>query len=156
MGHPLPPTPIQTNNLTAEGVINNKIQPKRTKAMDMRFNWLQCREAQDQFRFYWRPGKQNLADYWTKHHPASHHQNVRAEFLTSSKDLKELRAELQVERAHHMYAGKHYCPHPRVASCKGVLDNPVCTTYGQSSVRQLETLVAQFETKISNSRKQLH
>ncbi len=30
MGHPQPKTPIQTNNSTAEGVINSKIQPKRT------------------------------------------------------------------------------------------------------------------------------
>jgi hypothetical protein len=35
MGHPQPRTPIQTNNSTAEGVVNSKIQPKRTKAMDM-------------------------------------------------------------------------------------------------------------------------
>ncbi len=35
MGHPQPTTPIQTDNLTVEGVINNKIQPKRTKAMDI-------------------------------------------------------------------------------------------------------------------------
>ena len=35
MGHPQPKTPIQTDNTTAEGVINNIIQPKRTKAMDM-------------------------------------------------------------------------------------------------------------------------
>ena len=28
MGHTQPPTPIQTDNTTAEGVINNKIQPK--------------------------------------------------------------------------------------------------------------------------------
>ena len=38
--HPQPKTPIQTNNTTAEGIINKKIQPKRTKAMDMRFHWL--------------------------------------------------------------------------------------------------------------------
>jgi hypothetical protein len=35
MGHPQPKMPIQTDNTTAEGVINNKIQPKHTKAMDM-------------------------------------------------------------------------------------------------------------------------
>jgi hypothetical protein len=35
MGHPQPQTPIQTDNSTADGVINQKIQPKRTKAMDM-------------------------------------------------------------------------------------------------------------------------
>ncbi len=39
MGHPQPKIPIQTNNSTADGVIINKIQPKRTKAMDMRFRW---------------------------------------------------------------------------------------------------------------------
>jgi hypothetical protein len=69
LGHPQPQTPIQADNLTAEGVINNKIQPKRTKAMDMRFHWLRGRKAQGQFRIYWRPGKTNLADYFTKHHP---------------------------------------------------------------------------------------
>jgi hypothetical protein len=45
MGHPQPKTPIQTDNTTAEGVINNKIQPKQTKAMDMRFHWLRDHEA---------------------------------------------------------------------------------------------------------------
>ncbi len=28
MGHPQPPTPIQTDNTTAEGLVNNKTQPK--------------------------------------------------------------------------------------------------------------------------------
>jgi hypothetical protein len=36
LGHKQPPTPIQTDNLTACGVANNEIQPKATKAMDMR------------------------------------------------------------------------------------------------------------------------
>ena len=43
MGHPQPSTPMQTDNSTANGVINNKIQPKQTKAMDMRFHWLRDR-----------------------------------------------------------------------------------------------------------------
>jgi hypothetical protein len=43
MGHPQPPTPMQTDNSTAEGIINKKVQPKRTKAMDMRFHWLRDR-----------------------------------------------------------------------------------------------------------------
>jgi hypothetical protein len=90
-GHPQPKTPIQTNNTAAEGVINNKIQPKRTKAMDMRFHWLHDREAQGQFNIYWQPGATNLADYFTKHHPPAHHVNVRAEFLTKVKGLAEAR-----------------------------------------------------------------
>jgi hypothetical protein len=40
MGHKQPPTPLQTDNSMADGVVNGKIQPKRTKAMDMRFHWL--------------------------------------------------------------------------------------------------------------------
>jgi hypothetical protein len=52
MGHPQPHTPIQTNNTTAEGVINNKIQPKCTKAMDMRFHWLRNRKMQGQLRIF--------------------------------------------------------------------------------------------------------
>ena len=38
MGHQQPPTPLQTDNAMAEGVVNGKIQSKRTKAMDMRFH----------------------------------------------------------------------------------------------------------------------
>jgi hypothetical protein len=75
LGRPQPRTPIQTNNSTAHALLTNKILPKALKAMDMRFHWLQCRGAQDQYRFYWRPGTQNLADYWTKHHPTSHHRS---------------------------------------------------------------------------------
>jgi hypothetical protein len=91
MGHKQPATPIQTDNAMAEAVINAKITPKRSKAMDMRFHWLKDRECQQQFKFYWRPGKLNHADYWTKHHSASHHVNVRKEFLTPHIVIEMLR-----------------------------------------------------------------
>jgi hypothetical protein len=91
MGHPQPKTPIQTDNSTAKGFINSKIQPKRTKSMDMQFKWLKDRQAKEQFRFYWRSDKTNLADYFTKHHPAAHHQSVRGEFLTRVAELLRLR-----------------------------------------------------------------
>ena len=93
MGHKQPPTPLQTDNSMADGVVNGKITPKRTKAMDMRFHWLRDRECQEQFRIYWRPGKLNYADYWTKHHPAKHHKNIRNEFLTPMIMLEMLRQE---------------------------------------------------------------
>jgi hypothetical protein len=76
MGHKQPPTPIQVDNTTVLGVVKNTIQPKRTKAMDMRFHWLRCRENQKQFRIYWKPGETNYADYVTKHHPAIHHKTI--------------------------------------------------------------------------------
>jgi len=40
MGHKQPATPVQVDNFTAEGIINKRVQPKSTKAMDMRFHWL--------------------------------------------------------------------------------------------------------------------
>ena len=90
MGHTQPCTPICMDNTTAEAVINNKIQPKGTKAMDMQFHWLRDHDAQEQFKIIWRPGKTNLADYFTKHHPPAHHINVRSEFLTKVSDFAEV------------------------------------------------------------------
>jgi hypothetical protein len=95
MGHKQPQTPMQTDNTTALGVVNNNIQPRRTKAMDMRFHWLRDREAQRQFRFFWRPGPTNRADYWTKHHCAAHHIEKRPEILTPKIVLEALRASVK-------------------------------------------------------------
>jgi hypothetical protein len=86
LGQPQPPTPIQTNNATAHALPTNKILPKALKAMDICFHWLRCRNAQGQLCYYWRPGTQNLADYFTKHHPTSHHKSVRPTILTPIKD----------------------------------------------------------------------
>jgi hypothetical protein len=40
LGHKQPPTPMETDNITATGYINGTIEQKRTKAMDMRFYWI--------------------------------------------------------------------------------------------------------------------
>jgi hypothetical protein len=81
MGHPQPATPVQTDNTTALGIVNSSIRQRRSKAMDMRFHWVQDRVNQGQFLVYWAPGKNNMADYFSKHHPASHHQLVRPKYL---------------------------------------------------------------------------
>jgi hypothetical protein len=98
LGHKQPATPLQTDNAMAEAVTNGKVQPKRTKAMDMRFHWLRDRECQEQFRIYWRPGHSNYADYWTKHHSAKHHQNIRREFITPLVVLEMLRQDCRSPR----------------------------------------------------------
>ena len=91
MGHPQPPTPMQTDNTTALGVVNNNIASKRLKSMDMKLHWLRCRAAQEQFRHFWRPGPHNNADYVTKHHAAVHHRAVRPTYLTPKAHLDRLR-----------------------------------------------------------------
>ena len=92
LGHKQPPTPIQTENSTADGIINNRILPKQLKLMDMRFHWLRDRMLQKFFRFYWRPGTLNWANYFTKHHPAAHHCNVGQEYIIPQSVLLKLRA----------------------------------------------------------------
>ncbi len=99
MGHKQPPTPLQTNNSMAKAMINGKVQSKWTKAMDMQFHWLWDQECQQQFHIYWWPRKLNYADYWTKHHPATHHQNMRKEFLAPHIILEMLRIEKQTHAA---------------------------------------------------------
>ena len=73
MGWPQPKSPIQTDNSTATGFINNTIIQRRIKMIWMRLHWLRCHEAQGQFRFYWDKGSKNMADYHTKHHPLAYH-----------------------------------------------------------------------------------
>jgi hypothetical protein len=62
--------------------------------MDMRFYWLKDREAQKIFQFHWKPGKNNLADYWTKHHAAIHHANIRSQILSQPSVITQLRNRL--------------------------------------------------------------
>ena len=84
MGHRQPPTPVTIDNSTAHGLTEGSMIPKRSKAMDMRFHWLRCREARKHFTFLWRRGTNNRANYHTKHHPPSHHRLKRAEYLAQS------------------------------------------------------------------------
>jgi hypothetical protein len=91
LGHKQSPTPIQTDNSTASGIVNNKMQPKAMKAMEMRYYWLNDREAQKQLWIYWRRRKTNWADYWTKHHPAVQHASLRNQFFTPLQVVNALR-----------------------------------------------------------------
>jgi hypothetical protein len=68
LGHPQPPTPIQTDNSTAAGFANNTIK----QAMDMRFYWIKDQVEQGQFLICWCPESENLGNYFTKHHLPSH------------------------------------------------------------------------------------
>jgi hypothetical protein len=73
MGHKQDAINLKTDNTTADGIINNTVQQKRSKAMDMIFYWVKNRVEQDQFNFGWATGDANMRDYFTKHHSPSHH-----------------------------------------------------------------------------------
>jgi hypothetical protein len=88
LGHPQTCTPMQTNNAMAHALLTKKLLSKALKAMGMCFHWLRCHNAQGQFCYYWKPGTQNLADYFTKHHPTNHHKSIHPTILMSVNDPK--------------------------------------------------------------------
>jgi hypothetical protein len=93
MGWPQPPTIVECDNTTAAGIANNTVKPKRTKAMNMRFWWVRDRVRQGQFKIQWAPGKDNKADYFTKHFPPSHHTEIRGTYLHLANYMALLECE---------------------------------------------------------------
>jgi hypothetical protein len=90
LGHTQPPTPLCTDNSTAYGIVNETIKQKRSKTMDMRYHWLTDRVRKKKIDFYWRPGRENLGDYHTKHHSAQHHKDMRHLILHQENSLQVL------------------------------------------------------------------
>jgi hypothetical protein len=81
MGHNQDATGLTTDNTTADGILNNTVQQKRSKAMYMRFYWVKDRVEQQQFNDGWAPGDTNLGDYFTKLHYPAHHKRMRPYYL---------------------------------------------------------------------------
>jgi hypothetical protein len=72
---------METDSTTATGYSNGTIKQKRTKAMDMRFYWIEDRVKQEKNNVYWGPGYQSLVDYITKHHSPTHHKRMREIYI---------------------------------------------------------------------------
>jgi hypothetical protein len=86
MGHKQPATTIITDNSTAAGIANDTVKQKRSKANTMRHYWVRDRREQGQFIIKWQKGILNRADYFTKHHPATHHKEIRSSYLHVPND----------------------------------------------------------------------
>lgn len=82
MGHPQTATPMQVDNTTTCNYVHNNMQQKRSKAFDMRLNWLRDRINQQQFE-HWIEGQYNYSDYYSKHHTVAHHKAERSKYLIS-------------------------------------------------------------------------
>ena len=74
MRHPRETTPIVMDNATANNIVNGTAKQKRAKEMDMRYNWILDRQNRKHFHVLWKPVKENLADFYTKHHSTVHHK----------------------------------------------------------------------------------
>ena len=62
----------------------------------MRFYWLKDRQQQKQFSIYWDNGKNNFADYFTKHHSPSHHKAVRPIYLYDENNQLDMRGCIKI------------------------------------------------------------
>ena len=81
LGHLQSPTALITDNSTAAAIANDSVKQRRSKAVDMRYYWIRDRVRQGHFTVEWKKGTQNLADYFTKHHPKRHHAVIRSTYL---------------------------------------------------------------------------
>ena len=91
LGHPQPPdgTPVFTDNQTAKGILTSLCRQKLSKAFDMRYYWIKDRIKKKQFKLTWRPGVDNMADYFSKHHPPWYHKKMRYKYLQKNRKAHE-------------------------------------------------------------------
>ena len=81
LGHAQPPTPVHCDNNTAVGIANDTVKKQRSRAMEMQFFHVADQVKLGNFNVTWHPGQENLANYFTKHFDAKHHQAVRPWYL---------------------------------------------------------------------------
>ena len=107
LGHPQPPTPLKTDNSTANGFVHNSIHQKLSKSWDLKYYWFRDRVTQQKFKIYWDKGINNWAYYFTKHHPTKYHRAIRARYVQDHRDEQS--------------GVKDYLPFSCHVYCKGVL-----------------------------------
>ena len=76
IGHKQSPTPLKTGNSTACAFVNRSLRQRKSKSWGMKFHWLRDEQHQKKFRIFWDKGIHNDADYFTKHHPITHHRTI--------------------------------------------------------------------------------
>ena len=81
---------MRTDNSTADGIMNGTVKQRRSKATDMRFYWLRDRVSQKMFNVHWAPDKVNLADYYTKRHPAKQVKQIRSIYINGPSSHPEV------------------------------------------------------------------
>ena len=93
MGHDQPATPSLIDNTTALGFVKRKLNPKATKSTHMNNWYMRDKQDQKQFRYYWREGPKNDADYQRKNHCSAHHQEIRFSYFTPHEVVDTLRRQ---------------------------------------------------------------
>ena len=124
MGHPQPATPIQTDNACANGIVNDTVKQKRSRAMDMRFYWVRDRVRQGHFLVFWAPGDINIADYYTKHFAVSHHRSIRSTVLHNPSTSSVMQGCVDLPQRQHSCLA-HDPQSPMTVSASAISSTPV-------------------------------
>ena len=85
MGHPQPPTDIETENTASKSIINVTAEQKIYRAIDMRFYLVRDKIRKNHFHLFWEEGNKDIAYYVTKNHPFWHHRTVIPIYLKPTK-----------------------------------------------------------------------
>jgi hypothetical protein len=80
MCHKQDATELKTDNTTADDIINNTVQQKCSKAMDM-ILYLVKERVEDQLNVGCAPGETNMGDYLVKRHSPAHHKRMKPYYL---------------------------------------------------------------------------
>jgi hypothetical protein len=83
VGYPQKPTVIITDNSCAEGIANDTLTAKKSKAIAMRYHWIRDRVRLGEFLVQWKPGSENRADFFTKHLPVHKFREASIFYSTS-------------------------------------------------------------------------
>jgi hypothetical protein len=81
LGWPQGTVPIETDNLCAEGIANNKMLIKKTRTINTKFHWTRQQVEEGRYAVVWGPGKNNLANFFTKGVPKQEFLQVRAKLV---------------------------------------------------------------------------
>jgi hypothetical protein len=82
LGYPQPPTVVFCDNECAVGLANSTVRAKKSKSIDMRFDWIRDRVKQLQFLVEFIPGALNLADFFTKALSVQRHVELSPVYVT--------------------------------------------------------------------------
>jgi hypothetical protein len=82
LGYPQPPTTIFCDNECAVGLASDTVRARKSKSIDMRFDWIRDRVRQNQFVVSFIKGSLNLADFFTKALPVWRHVEITPVYVT--------------------------------------------------------------------------
>ena len=104
----------------------------------MRYHWLIDQSDLDNFFIYWDKGKNNYADYHTKHFSPTHHKDVRPTYILKGYHLN---SNIYDDDAHLPTLNPEQYLRARVCSLPvtSTLRNTLHTSYDVSQNRPLST-----------------